>query len=123
MFLQQELKGPAMYNAIISTIAGGASRLNEIATKIHEDSQKVSKYLHTLVSLKIIQRLYPFGDNPLNSRRGKGYLLSSGNPPSKKYVPGFCSAQTETGNCPLLQHPSAHGGEPIQGQKPKLTST
>ncbi|MCL2087963.1 MAG: ATP-binding protein [Oscillospiraceae bacterium] len=70
MLLQQELREPAMYNSIITAIAGGASRLNEIATKINEESPKVSKYLQTLVNLQIVHKLYPFGDNPQNSRRG-----------------------------------------------------
>ncbi|MDR0490365.1 MAG: ATP-binding protein [Oscillospiraceae bacterium] len=70
MLLQQEMREPAMYNSIITAIAGGASRLNEIATKIGEDSPKVSKYLQTLVNLQIIQKIHPFGDNPQNSRRG-----------------------------------------------------
>jgi AAA+ ATPase superfamily predicted ATPase len=70
MLLQQELREPAMYNSIISAIAGGASRLNAIATKINEDSSKVSKYLQTLINLQIIQKEYPFGENPQNSRRG-----------------------------------------------------
>ncbi|MDR1299987.1 MAG: ATP-binding protein [Oscillospiraceae bacterium] len=70
MLLQQELREPAMYNSIIAAIAGGASRLNEIATKIGEDSTKVSKYLQTLMELQIVSKIYPFGDNPGNSRRG-----------------------------------------------------
>jgi hypothetical protein len=70
MLLQQELREPAMYNSIITAIAGGASRLNEIATKVNEDSPKVSKYLQTLVNLQIIHKVYPFGENPKNSRRG-----------------------------------------------------
>jgi AAA+ ATPase superfamily predicted ATPase len=70
MLLQQELREPAMYNSIVMTIAGGASKLNEIATKINEDGPKVSKYLQTLVNLQIVQKIYPFGDNPQNSRRG-----------------------------------------------------
>ena len=70
MLLQQELREPAMYNSIITAIAGGASRLNEIATKISEDSPKVSKYLQTLVNLQIVHKVYPFGENPQNSRRG-----------------------------------------------------
>jgi len=70
MLLQQELREPAMYNSIITSIAGGASRLNEIATKVNEDSPKVNKYLQTLVNLQIINKMYPFGDNPKNSRRG-----------------------------------------------------
>jgi len=70
MLLQQELREPAMYNSIITAIAGGASRLNEIATKVSEDSPKVSKYLQTLVNLQIVSKVYPFGENPKNSRRG-----------------------------------------------------
>ena len=70
MLLQQELREPAMYNSIISAIAGGASKLNEIATKIGEDSPKTSKYLKTLVNLQIVRKAYPFGENPQNSRRG-----------------------------------------------------
>ncbi|MCL2663452.1 MAG: ATP-binding protein [Oscillospiraceae bacterium] len=70
MLLQQELREPAMYNSIITAIAGGSSRLNEIATKVSEDSPKVSKYLQTLVSLQIINKVHPFGENPKNSRKG-----------------------------------------------------
>ena len=70
MLLQQELREPAMYNSIIMAIAGGASRLNEIATSIGEDSPKVSKYLQTLVNLQIVHKIYPFGENPQNSRKG-----------------------------------------------------
>ena len=70
MLLQQELREPAMYNSIITAIAGGASRLNEISTKIGEDSPKVSKYLQTLINLQIVNRIYPFDENPPNSRRG-----------------------------------------------------
>ena len=70
MLLQQELREPAMYNSIITAIAGGASRLNEIATKVGEDSPKVSKYLQTLVNLQIVNKVYPFGENPKNSRKG-----------------------------------------------------
>jgi len=70
MLLQQELREPAMYNSIIAAIAGGASKLNEIATKINEDSPKVNKYLQTLVNLQIINKIYPFGENIQNSRKG-----------------------------------------------------
>jgi len=75
MLLQQELREPAMYNSIITTIAGGASRLNEIATKIGEDSPKVSKYLSTLINLQIIRKIFPFGENSQNSRKGI-YLIA-----------------------------------------------
>lgn len=70
MLLQQELREPAMYNSIISAIASGASKLNEISTKINEDSSKTSKYINTLLNLKILIKEYPFGDNPAKSRKG-----------------------------------------------------
>jgi AAA+ ATPase superfamily predicted ATPase len=70
MLLQQELREPAMYNSIITAIAGGASKLNEIAAKIGENSPKVSKYLQTLLSLQIVEKIYPFGENPQSSRKG-----------------------------------------------------
>ncbi|MCL1794828.1 MAG: ATP-binding protein [Oscillospiraceae bacterium] len=70
MLLHQELREPAMYNSIITAIAGGASKQSEIAAKIKEDSTKVNKYLHTLVNLQIIDKIYPFGENPQNSRKG-----------------------------------------------------
>ncbi|MCL1808619.1 MAG: ATP-binding protein [Clostridiales bacterium] len=70
MLLQQELREPAMYNSIVATIAAGASKLNEIATRIGEDSPKVSKYLQTLVHLQIVHKIFPFGENPQTSRKG-----------------------------------------------------
>jgi len=70
MLLQQELREPAMYNSIIAAIATGSSRLNEISTKIGEDSSKTIKYIKTLVDLKILQKVIPFGDNPERSKKG-----------------------------------------------------
>jgi AAA+ ATPase superfamily predicted ATPase len=70
MLLQQELREPAMYNSIISAIATGANRLNDIAVKVDEDTAKVMKYINTLVGLKIIQKDIPFGENPERSRKG-----------------------------------------------------
>lgn len=70
MLLQQELREPAMYNSIVSAIAGGASRLNEICNKINEDSSKVIKYLQTLINLQIVKKEYPFGEDPASSRKG-----------------------------------------------------
>jgi AAA+ ATPase superfamily predicted ATPase len=57
--LLQELREPAVYNAIIKTIATGATRSNEIAIKAGEENNKVSKYLITLMSLHIIKKDLP----------------------------------------------------------------
>lgn len=70
MLLQQELREPALYNAIIGAVAGGASRLNDIVLRVGEEKTKVMKYIATLVDLHILVREYPFGENPAASRKG-----------------------------------------------------
>jgi AAA+ ATPase superfamily predicted ATPase len=57
--LKRELREPATYNDIIEAIAGGASRLNEIATKCGTESNKCAKYLKSLLSLGIVKRELP----------------------------------------------------------------
>jgi len=59
--LKQELREPAVYNTLISSIASGASKLNEIATKSGEDGKKTSKYLKSLLDLQIVGKEYPYG--------------------------------------------------------------
>lgn len=70
MLLKQELREPAVYNAIISAIAQGASKLNEISTKIGEAPSKVIKYLEPLMRMRILHREFPFGENSEKSRKG-----------------------------------------------------
>ena len=71
--LKQELREPAIYNAIIKTIAEGASRSNEIVTKTGEDSSIVTKYLKTLTDLGIVKR-----ETPITEKFGRktNYLLA-----------------------------------------------
>ena len=54
--LKQELREPATYNAIITSIANGASKLNQIATKAGIESNKCAKYLKSLISIGIVRR-------------------------------------------------------------------
>jgi AAA+ ATPase superfamily predicted ATPase len=69
MLLQQELREPAMYNSVISAVATGSSRINDISTKIAEETAKSSKYVKTLLDLQILGKEVPFGDNPTSSRK------------------------------------------------------
>ena len=62
--LKQELREPAIYNAIIKAVAEGASRPNEIVTKTGEDSSIVTKYLKTLFDLGIVKRETPIAEKP-----------------------------------------------------------
>ncbi|MEA1883951.1 MAG: ATP-binding protein [Thermotogota bacterium] len=57
----QEFRNPSIYNSIIETVADGYTRLNEIASKIGEKPDKTSKYMTSLLDLKIIEKIYPVG--------------------------------------------------------------
>jgi len=70
MLLKQELREGAMYNSIISAIALGATKLNDISIKIGEERSKTIKYLDTLIGLNILYKEFPFGENPEKSRKG-----------------------------------------------------
>ena len=57
--LKQELREPAVYNSIISAVASGASKLNEIATKVGMETGACSKYLNVLLDLGILKKETP----------------------------------------------------------------
>lgn len=57
--LKQELREPAVYNSIITAIAGGASRPNEISTKVGIESAICAKYLKVLLDLGILTKTTP----------------------------------------------------------------
>ncbi len=60
--LKQEVREPALYNAIITAIATGASRMGEISTKVGEDTSVCSTYLKNLISLGLIRKETPYGE-------------------------------------------------------------
>ena len=62
--LRQELREPGIYNSILEAIACGATRINDIAEKIHEEPQKCSKYLNTLCSIRLVKKIVPCDDPP-----------------------------------------------------------
>lgn len=62
--LKQELREPAIYNSVISAIAGGASRANEIATKVGLESGVCAKYLKVLLELGILRKETPITEKP-----------------------------------------------------------
>lgn len=60
--LKQEVREPAIYNAIITAIATGSSKMNEIATKVGETTSTCSSYINNLIALGIIRKEFPFGE-------------------------------------------------------------
>jgi AAA+ ATPase superfamily predicted ATPase len=57
--LREELRSPYTYNAIIAAIAGGATRLGEIASKSGVEATQCPKYIKTLESLGIVKKEVP----------------------------------------------------------------
>ena len=60
--LKQEVREPALYNAIITAIATGASRMAEISVKVGEDTSVCASYLKNLMALGLIQKETPYGE-------------------------------------------------------------
>lgn len=74
--LEQELREPRVYFAILAQLAGGEKELNEIAQPLRMSGSTVAKYLNTLVDLRIVTRRLPFGAIP-NGRAGHWRLDDS----------------------------------------------
>ncbi|MCD5415093.1 MAG: ATP-binding protein [Clostridiales bacterium] len=74
--LKQELREVGIYNSIIQAIANGYTKINEIATKIGEERDKVSKYIKVLKEIKIVKREIPLGEK-INTK--KSYYKISDN--------------------------------------------
>ncbi len=60
--IKQEVREPALYNAIITAIATGSTRMSEISSKVGEDTNVCSAYVKNLVSLGIIRKETPYGE-------------------------------------------------------------
>ena len=66
--LKQELREPAVYNAVIEAVARGASRLNEIATALKRETSAVAPLLNNLLSLGILCKKTPLTEEK-NARK------------------------------------------------------
>lgn len=60
--LKQEVREPALYNAIITAMATGASRMAEISTKIGENTSVCAAYLNNLMMLGLVRKETPYGE-------------------------------------------------------------
>lgn len=60
--LKQEVREPAIYNAIITAIATGCSRMNEISTNVGEETSVCAGYIKNLIMLGIIKKEMPYGE-------------------------------------------------------------
>lgn len=70
MALQKELIGPAVYNSLLRAVAYGKQKAKEILEETGEERGKAHKYLNVLISMGILYREVPEGEDPLVSRKG-----------------------------------------------------
>ena len=66
--LKEEVREPATYNSIIGAIANGASKINEISTKIGMEKDKVAVYLQKLIYLQIVKKENPITDKAISKK-------------------------------------------------------
>lgn len=59
--LKQEMREPAVYNAIIKAIATGASKSSEIASKVGLETSTLANYMDKLLELDLIEKEMPVG--------------------------------------------------------------
>lgn len=60
--LKQEVREPALYNAVITAIATGSSRMSEIAGRVGEDTSVCTAYLKNLAALGLVRKETPYGE-------------------------------------------------------------
>ncbi len=72
--VEQELREPRVYFALLERLALGPQQINELAQHAGLDSARASKYLATLTDLRLVERVAPFGAKP-DSRDGRWTLV------------------------------------------------
>lgn len=62
--LREELRDPATFSTILLSMAGGATRVSEIASKSRMDAKDLPYYLRVLEELEIVERETPILEKP-----------------------------------------------------------
>jgi hypothetical protein len=77
ILLREEFRDPSNYMTILSAIASGANKFNEIHNLTQLDKSLLSKYLYILEKLNIIEKEFPviFPTKKIMKRKGFLYML------------------------------------------------
>ena len=70
LLLQQELREPRVYFAVLRALAAGRTRHNDIAQECQLQANTVGRYLDLLIRLHCVERFVPATEEPTNSRKG-----------------------------------------------------
>lgn len=71
--VEQELREPRVYFAILEQLAAGRNAANEIAQRMNVETNTVNKYLATLHDLRLVSKTLAFGADP-TARSGRWTL-------------------------------------------------
>ena len=71
--VEQELREPKVYFAVLQELASGDKDTGKIATALRSDAQRTSKYLSTLEQMRLVERKMPLGADSA-SRSGHWHL-------------------------------------------------
>ncbi|AMC93715.1 hypothetical protein AOC36_06880 [Erysipelothrix larvae] len=77
LLMKQEFREPAIYNSVLQAIASGAVTLSGIAGFTKLETSLISKYLLTLQELNYIERIIPFGSNPLKGKKSYYHITEN----------------------------------------------
>ncbi len=66
--LRIELREPNVYGSILEAISKGYNQIKLISEHIHEDAAKVSKYMTTLITLRLVEKIVPCTE-PVESKK------------------------------------------------------
>lgn len=77
LLMKQEFREPANYNAVLQAIASGSNTLGEISGFTKLENSLISKYLITLQELNYIERVVPFGSNPLKGKTSQYHITEN----------------------------------------------
>ncbi|MDX9916604.1 MAG: ATP-binding protein [Gudongella sp.] len=77
LLMKQEFREPANYNAVLQAIASGSNTLGEIAGFTKLENSFISRYLITLQELNYIERVIPFGSNPLKGKTSQYHITEN----------------------------------------------
>ena len=77
VFLEQELREPAVYNTILAAMARGCGKLNDIYRHTGFLRAKISVYLKNLMELNLVEKFYSYEtDGQKNAQKGVYRILN-----------------------------------------------
>ena len=77
LFMEQELREPAVYNTILTALARDCSKLNDIYRHTGFSRAKISVYLKNLMELDLVEKVYSFETAGWENTRKGIYRINS----------------------------------------------